>query len=153
MVLVNLSRRDVEYLFTIYEIELNFGLTKTLQLAKRMNVSPSTASAALKRLSNLGLVRLSYRRGAKLTREGLEIVLDMLWRHGVLEQAFIRMGLNINEACEVAYRIQHLLPKEALYKICEALGHPYKCPHGYEIPHPGKLSRKKYEICKPRTSF
>ena len=114
-----------------------------------MNVSPSTASAALKRLSNLGLIKLSYRRGAKLTKEGLEVVLEMLWRHGVLEQAFMKMGLSINEACEIAYRIQHLLPKESLYKICQTLGHPYRCPHGYEIPHPNKAFKRKYKICKP----
>ncbi len=145
-----LSRRDIEYLLAVYEIECDDGLVRTVRLAKRMKVSPSTATSALRRLSNLGLIEFTPRRGARLTNEGRKVVLEILWRHGVVERLLTHVGLTIDEACEVAFRIQHLMPKEALIKICKYLGHPSRCPHGYEIPHPERPHMKKYPICRPK---
>ncbi|HUG64074.1 MAG TPA: metal-dependent transcriptional regulator [Gaiellaceae bacterium] len=124
-----------DYLKAIYALESSGERVTTSALARRMGVSPPSATAMTKRLDELGLVERVPHRGVALTEAGRRGALEVLRHHRLLERYLVdRLGLSLDEVHAEAELLEHALSEELEAKIDEELGFPTHDPHGDPIP-------------------
>lgn len=124
-----------DYLQAIYEIEAEHARVSTTALAAWMNVKPASATAMLKKLSEMGMVTYEPYQGAILSNEGKKRALEII-RHHQLIELFLAEVLDVpwDRVYKEAHRIEHALSEYIEARIDAALGHPTLCPHGAPIP-------------------
>jgi DtxR family transcriptional regulator, Mn-dependent transcriptional regulator len=126
-----------DYVKEIYKLEASGSRVTTSALAARLGVSPPSATAMLKKLSALGLVEHQRYRGARLTRKGEKVALEVIRHHRLLEQYLSQtLGLPIDALHDEADRLEHALSEELEAHIDRSLGYPTHDPHGDPIPGP-----------------
>jgi DtxR family Mn-dependent transcriptional regulator len=130
-----LSESLQDYLREIYKLEEEKGRAGTSALAGRLGVASSSVTAALKRLTALGLVRHERYRGAVLTPAGRKVAIELIRHHRLLEQYLAQtLGVGIDAVHAEADRLEHALSEEVEARIDESLGYPTHDPHGDPIP-------------------
>ena len=144
-----LSDRSIDYLLKIFELEESHeNSVKIGMLANELNLAKPTVSLTTKKLAKKGFLEYVDRGRIRLTQRGRKIVHELLWRHGVLELAFYRLGLSAEESCFMARKVQGRVPRELVEKLWILLGLPNKCCHDIEFPSPNKVDKdKKYLVC------
>ena len=126
-----------DYVKEIYKLETVGSRVTTSALAERLGVSPPSATAMLKKLASLGLVKHERYRGARLTRKGEKVALEVIRHHRLLEQYLSQtLGLPIDALHDEANRLEHALSEELEAHIDRSLGYPTHDPHGDPIPGP-----------------
>ncbi len=134
---MELSDAIQDYLKEIYKLEAAGTRATTSALAARLGVSPPSATAMLKKLASLGLVEHERYRGARLTRKGEKVALEVIRHHRLLEQYLSQtLGLPIDALHDEADRLEHALSEELEAQIDRSLGYPTHDPHGDPIPGP-----------------
>ncbi|MDR1634789.1 MAG: metal-dependent transcriptional regulator [Bifidobacteriaceae bacterium] len=104
-------------------------------LAARLGVSASTASEAIKRLVERGLVGHAPYAAIELTEEGERLALAMVRRHRLLESFLVsHLGFGWDEAHDDAEVLEHAASDRFVDAIDSLLGHPERDPHGDPIP-------------------
>jgi Mn-dependent DtxR family transcriptional regulator len=128
---LGLSPRKVTYLRYFFE---RGGHVKTNDLASRFGVDPSTITKTLSELSDVGLLTLAPYHGASLSPAGQIYAAFLVKRHRILALALTHYGLSDEDACKEVSRFESLVSKEAIDRMCQAMGHP---SHGVcgEITH------------------
>ncbi len=107
----------------------------TGDLAAKVGVTPAAASQMLKKLADLGLVKLEPYRGADLTTEGLHRALRVVRRHRLLELFLQRiMGFDLPELHARARALESVIDEAFEEKMDAMLGSPRIDPHGRPIP-------------------
>ena len=130
-----LSESLQDYLKEIYKLEEENGRATTSAIADRMGVAASSATAVLKRLTALGLVRHERYRGAVLTPVGKKVAIEVIRHHRLLEQYLAQtLGLEIDAVHAEADRLEHALSEDVEARIDASLGFPTHDPHGDPIP-------------------
>lgn len=127
-----LSPRDVDYLMVVYYLSHARGAARISDVARYLGVAKPTASIMLKKLMRFGLLR-RVDSGYALTEEGLSICTDMFIKHTIIETALSRLGLDPDDACELAREIEVFIPMDKALKIWEGIGSPERCPHSDPI--------------------
>jgi len=122
-------------------------------VAERLGVSRATAAVMLRRLEASGLVVRGPGGGARLTRRGVGVLARHAWKVGLLETLLSRAGLGAAEAARVARRLAPHLDDSEAAALCEALGHPDRCPHGSRIPHPCRGEESPEGSCALRFTY
>lgn len=118
---IGLSPRKVDYLKYLNE---QGGTARTSDIASNFGVDPSTITKTIAELSGLGLVSHTPYRGVKLTEEGKRYTTFLVKRHRILSLMFTHYGLTREEACREVSRFESFVSKEAIDRICRAMGHP-----------------------------
>src|SRR5919106_248611 len=132
-----LSKSDRETLKAVYRLTKGSASAHTGAVAEAMDVSPGTATAAVKRLAERGLVEHERYRGVVLTRSGRRLAIAAIRRHRIVERFLADMlGYAWNEADRLAGDFEHELPQEVEDRLFVALDRPATCPHGFPIPDP-----------------
>lgn len=132
-----LSRSDREVLKAVYRLTKTEDGAHTGTLADRMGVSPGTATTAIKRLDERGLLQHQPYRGVQLTKKGRRAAVGAIRRHRIVERFLSDMlGYPWNEADRLAGAFEHELPQEVEDRLFVALHRPSTCPHGFPIPEP-----------------
>jgi DtxR family transcriptional regulator, Mn-dependent transcriptional regulator len=104
-------------------------------LAERLGVSAASASAMVKKLAGLGLVRHEPYKGVRLTADGLKVALEVLRHHRLLERYLAEeLGVPWDRVHDEAEVLEHVLSEELEELIAAKLGHPTHDPHGDPIP-------------------
>ena len=107
----------------------------TSALAARLDVSPASASAMVKRLESLGLATREPYHGVELTEAGERVALEVIRHHRLLElylaEALGRPWDRVHAEAEV---LEHAISDELTERIADALGNPTHDPHGDPIP-------------------
>jgi len=127
-----------DYAKAIYALELHReGPITTSALAERLEVAPSSVTAMLKRLDELGLVRYEPYHGVTLTRSGERVALEVIRHHRLIE-AFLAEALEMpwDRVHDEAEVLEHYISEELEGRIAEKLGNPALDPHGDPIPTP-----------------
>lgn len=142
----NLTKSDRENLKAIYRLTRNaaptggsasVGAAHTGDLAEALGVTPGTATTAVKKLAERGLVTHKPYRGVELTRTGRRLAIGAIRRHRIVERFLADMlGYAWNEADRLAGDFEHELPQEVEDRLFIALDRPTTCPHGFPIPDP-----------------
>src|SRR5215218_9269803 len=135
MAKVELSDAIQDYLKELYKLHAVGERGTTSTVARRMGVSPPSATAMIKKLAELGLVEHTPYKGARLTEEGERTALEVVRHHRLLEQYLAQtLGLSIDEVHAEADRLEHALSEELEAHIDRTLGYPTHDPHGDPIP-------------------
>ncbi len=130
-----LSQTAEDYLKEIYKLETEQGRATTTALAERVGVSPPSATAMLKKLAALRLVRHEPYHGVTLTGPGEKAAIEVIRHHRLLEQYLCEtLGMSIDEVHAEADRLEHAMSEELEARIDESLGFPTHDPHGDPIP-------------------
>jgi DtxR family Mn-dependent transcriptional regulator len=107
----------------------------TSALAERMDVSPASVSAMVKRLESMGLVRHEPYHGVELTPAGERVALEVIRHHRLLELYLAEaLGMSWDRVHEEAEKLEHAISPELSALIADKLGHPTHDPHGDPIP-------------------
>lgn len=120
-----------EYLETIYDIAGKDGSAKTTAIARCLNLAPASVTEAMQSMADKGLLIYEPYKGARLTRDGLDIAMKIKRRHRLIE-VFLTNVLHIDsanvhgEAC----KMEHTLSDETENALCKMLHAPARCPHG-----------------------
>jgi DtxR family Mn-dependent transcriptional regulator len=107
----------------------------TSAIADRLEVSPASASAMVKRLEALGLVTREPYHGVRLTGAGQRVALEVLRHHRLLELYLAEaLGMSWDRVHEEAEVLEHAISPELSELIAAKLGNPTHDPHGDPIP-------------------
>jgi len=111
------------------------GTVTTTALAKRLRVTPASASAMIKRLAERGLAEHEPYHGVQLTAEGQRVALSVLRHHRLLELYLAEhLGVTWDRVHEEAETLEHVISEDLEARIAAKLGHPTHDPHGDPIP-------------------
>jgi DtxR family Mn-dependent transcriptional regulator len=137
-----------DYLKCIYNEEqaVGKGRVSTGQIALALSVTPGTATAMVKTLSDSGLLSYEPYNGVRLTAEGFHLAVHVLRRHRIVELFLVKvMGMDWTEVHTEAEVLEHAVSDRLIERMYEMLGRPEVDPHGDPIPPPGgKLADKEY---------
>lgn len=125
-----------DYAKAIYALQhREDGQVGTSALAERLGVSPASASAMVKRLAEMKLVRHERYRGVVLTRAGEKVALEVMRHHRLLEAYLAEaFGMSWDRVHAEAEVLEHYISEELEELIADKLGNPGFDPHGDPIP-------------------
>jgi DtxR family transcriptional regulator, Mn-dependent transcriptional regulator len=134
---MELTEAIQDYLKEIYKLQSSGRRASTTGLAQELGVSAPSVTSMLKKLASLDLVQHERYRGARLTKKGEKVALEVIRHHRLLEQYLSQtLGLPIHELHDEADRLEHALSEELEAHIDRTLGYPTRDPHGDPIPGP-----------------
>ncbi len=107
----------------------------TNALAERLEITPGSVSAMLKRLGELGLIEHLPYRGVRLTGDGRKVALEVIRHHRLIE-LFLAEALEMpwDRVHDEAEVLEHVISEELEQLIAAKLGDPTIDPHGDPIP-------------------
>jgi Mn-dependent DtxR family transcriptional regulator len=128
---LELSPKKVGYLKYMFE---HGGSVKTNDLASHFNVDPSTITKTISELAESGyLTHIPY-RGVCLSECGKQYTDFLIKRHRILSLLLTHYGLSQEQACSEVSRFESLVSKDAIERMCHAMGHSRQGVCG-EIAH------------------
>jgi len=111
----HMTRSLEDYLESIYTIQARESVARVGDIAADLGVSPASVTPAMKRLSEMGLVKYSKRRYVELTPEGEDTARRTLVRHNILTRFLSEiLGMDPDLAERDACAMEHYLSNEAL---------------------------------------
>src|SRR3954468_969879 len=125
-----------DYAKAIYILETRDDTAVTTNaLADRLDVTPGSVSAMVRKLDELGLVTHQPYRGVRLTPAGRRVALEVVRHHRLLE-LFLAEVLDMpwDRVHQEAEVLEHVLSTELEEVIAQKLGNPTRDPHGDPIP-------------------
>jgi DtxR family Mn-dependent transcriptional regulator len=107
----------------------------TNALAERLEITPGSVSAMLRKLGELGFITHVPYRGVRLTEEGRRVALEVIRHHRLLE-LFLAETLEMpwDRVHAEAEVLEHVISEELEQLIAAKLGDPTLDPHGDPIP-------------------
>ncbi len=118
---LELSPRKVEYLKFILERSCP---VRTNDLAREFGIDPSTVTKALADLTEAGYLSHEPYHGVVLSNQGRSYAEFLIKRHRILALALTHHGLSADQACTEVSRFESLVSKDAIDRMCRAMGHP-----------------------------
>ena len=123
------------YLESIYNLTMEEGRVRAVDLADKFGVSRPTVAQTLKRLTEGGYITQDRASGVVLTEHGQQETEGLLRRHRLAERLmFDVLGMDFISAHEQAHSLEHWISPEVEDRIQTLLGAPQTCPHGNPIP-------------------
>ena len=115
--------RVEEYLEAMLDIQREKGrVVKTSDLAKKLNVKPSSVTEMLLKLSKKGYVEYQPYYGAVLTEKGREVAERIKRYHRIFEKFFKDfLGIEEEEAHRLSCELEHHVNDEIVRKVCEII--------------------------------
>jgi len=137
-----------DYTKAIYALESRHDEpVSTKTLAERLEITPGSVSAMLKRLDELGLITHIPYRGVRLTAAGRRIALEVIRHHRLLESYLSEvLGMPWDRVHAEAEVLEHVLSDDLEELIAAKLGNPTVDPHGDPIPTAG-FQLQEVETC------
>jgi DtxR family Mn-dependent transcriptional regulator len=123
------------YLKSIYELAEGDGPVAVSLLARRVGVSPVSATEMVKRLEAQGMIVHTPYKGVQLTESGRQRALIVVRRQRLWSR-FLADHLKIpwSQVYDISCRLEHATDSTVTEALAEYLGHPKVCPHGHPIP-------------------
>ncbi|MEX5272197.1 metal-dependent transcriptional regulator [Kocuria sabuli] len=137
MVLVtDLSPSAQDYLKAIWGLqEWSSDPVSTTMIAQRVGVKLSTASDAVRKLTDQGLVEHLRYGSVGLTESGRRLAVAMVRRHRLIESFLVRvLKYGWDQVHDEAEHLEHVVSELMVERIDEFLGFPARDPHGDPIP-------------------
>src|SRR5579863_5852883 len=110
------------------------------RLAEELNVTPPAVTAALKRMTRDGLVKVERSGRIDLSKKGRAIAERMALRHQLAEMLLTDViGLPWSKAHDEAERLEHAISPEVEALLLKRFADKKSCPHG--VPLRGGLAQ------------
>jgi len=107
----------------INELAADEKRVRTSDLAVKTDLKPATVTEMIQRLGDLGLVDYEAYHGVHLTKQGQHVADVIEHRFNILERFLTEiLGVESNEAAEVACRMEHVLTRDVEHKLTTFLG-------------------------------
>lgn len=147
--LLKRGSRAIDYLKAIYILGglPNKDYVKFSSIAKLLNVSPSTVSIMTRRLESKGMLEVIPNTGVRLTKKGLVMLSEFLWKAAIVEVLLQKAGIRLDDCRNLGSSVAEGISIEDAWKLYEALGRPKTCPHKKPIIPPDQITEENaYEI-------
>ena len=126
-----LSASLEDYLEAIFHITAQKQAARAKDIAKRLKVSGSSVTGALRSLAKRGLINYAPYDIITLTTEGQRVAEDVTRRHEVLRDFFVKvLAVGDREADQAACRMEHSIPREILERFVQFAEFVEVCPRG-----------------------
>jgi DtxR family Mn-dependent transcriptional regulator len=123
-----------DYLKAIWETVQEGESPISARLAEDLGVTPPAVTAALKRMTRGGYVRVGRDGRIELSPKGREIAQHLVLRHRLAEMLLTQiLGLEWTRAHEEAERLEHGISEEVAALLLKRFGHDSRCPHGVPL--------------------
>src|SRR6266852_3186905 len=110
------------------------------RLAEELNVTPPAVTAALKRMTRDGHVRVERTGRIDLTRKGRKMAEQLALRHQLAEMLLTEViGLSWAKAHDEAERLEHGISPEVEALLLKRFAGKKSCPHG--VPMRGGIAQ------------
>ena len=132
------SFKEENYLKAIYQLSVLDleNIVSATDIAHWLALKPPTVLEKLKDLEQKNLIRYNKTDGAKLTKKGFEIAINIVRRHRIWETyLFKQLNFSWSEVHEIAEQLEHVNSEKLIDKIYSILGEPEFDPHGDPIPN------------------
>lgn len=106
--------RVEDYLEVIYELILEKGYARIIDIGAHLNVSSPTATKMIQRMADEGLVVYERYRGIALTEEGTDLAKRIRHRHGIVLDFLRLLGAGEVDAHRQTEGLEHHLEAETL---------------------------------------
>lgn len=103
------TERDEDYLKIIASIIEEKGYAKVKDVAKELELGPSTVTGMFKKLDKAGYINYEKYGGVTLTEKGKEIASRTREKYGMLKEFLMNLGLDEKTAEEDACKVEHVL--------------------------------------------
>lgn len=134
------SASQEDYLKAIWEMLDEDHAPISARLAEELNVTPPAVTAALKRMTRDGYVRMDKSGRIELTAKGHKIAQHLALRHQLAEVLLTDViGLPWSKAHDVAERFEHVISPEIEALLIKKFGDRTSCPHG--VPMRGGVAK------------
>lgn len=134
-----------DYLKAIWELVQEEQPPISARLAEDLGVTPPAVTAALKRMTRGGYLRVRRDGRIELTARGKEIAKHLVLRHRLAEKLLTDViGLEWSRAHEEAERLEHGISPEVQALLMKRFGRESRCPHGVPIEGGMAALRRKY---------
>ena len=129
-----------DYLKAIWEIVQEEQVPISARLAEELGVTPPAVTAALKRMTRDGYLRVARDGRIHLSRKGRHVAEHLVLRHRLAEKLLTEViGLDWSKAHDQAERLEHGISAEVEELLLKRFGAGSRCPHG--VPLFGGLAR------------
>ncbi len=129
--------REENYLKAIYQIYNadTGGIVTITEIANTLGVKPPSVLEKLNILVKKGFISYNKVQGAKLTKAGKEVALNIVRKHRIWETyLYKQLGFSWSEIHEIAEQLEHIDSEKLIDRIYEVIGKPDFDPHGDPIP-------------------
>jgi DtxR family Mn-dependent transcriptional regulator len=129
-----------DYLKSIWEMLEEAQTPISARLAEELHVTPPAVTAALKRMTRDGHVRVERSGRIDLTRKGRAVAERLALRHQLAEMLLTEViGLSWAKAHDEAERMEHTISPEVEALLLKRFGNKKSCPHG--VPMRGGIAK------------
>jgi DtxR family Mn-dependent transcriptional regulator len=123
-----------DYLETIAMLTEEKGIARVSQLGRRLGVKMPSVTAALRKLSEQGLVEHERYGYVRLTPEGNKIAADVWRRHKVLSCFLAEiLGIAPDTAQEDACKMEHSVSPASLERLAKFVEFVLSCPRSEPV--------------------
>lgn len=131
------SFTEENYLKAIYQLSTinKDTIVSATDIANWLILKPPTVLERLNALTIKGLIKYNKTDGAKLTKAGFAIAINVVRRHRIWETyLYKQLKFSWSEVHEIAEQLEHVNSDKLIDKIYDILGSPEFDPHGDPIP-------------------
>jgi DtxR family Mn-dependent transcriptional regulator len=140
-----------DYLKAIWEIVLEEQTPISARLAEDLDVTPPAVTAALKRMTRGGYLRVRRDGRIELSHKGQSIAQHLVLRHRLAEKLLTEViGIEWSRAHEEAEKLEHGISPEVVELLLKRFGRGSRCPHG--VPLFGGMSKLRRRFGAVRLS-
>ena len=126
-----LSSNMEDYLEAIFHISEEKQAARAKDIADRVQVNKSSVTGALRSLSEKGLVNYAPYDIITLTAKGKKLAAEIVRRHKVLKEFFVKILLiDKDEAEEASCRVEHEVSKNIIDRLIHFVEFMEVCPRG-----------------------
>jgi DtxR family Mn-dependent transcriptional regulator len=123
-----------DYLKAIWEIVQEEQVPIAARLAEELGVTPPAVTAALKRMTRDGYLRVQRDGRIQLSRKGRGVAQQLVLRHRLAEKLLTEViGLEWSKAHDEAERLEHGISSEVAGLLLKRFGADSRCPHGVPL--------------------
>ncbi|HWG58693.1 MAG TPA: metal-dependent transcriptional regulator [Candidatus Acidoferrales bacterium] len=123
-----------DYLKAIWELVQEGQVPISARLAEDLGVTPPAVTAALKRMTRDGFVRVQRDGRIELSAKGKAAAKHLVLRHQLAEKLLTDViGLEWSRAHEEAEKLEHGISPEVAGLLLKRFGPESRCPHGVPL--------------------
>jgi len=120
-----------DYLEAIFHLVSAKKVARAKDIGRRMGVRGSSVTGALRSLAGRGLINYAPYDVVTLTPKGMTAARDVVRRHEVLRDFFIKvLAIDTEEADEAACKMEHSVSRHILERFTEFVAFVEVCPRG-----------------------
>jgi len=130
---LDLTPQSEDYLEAIFRAIAQKGIARAGEIGRRLSVHKSTVTAALKGLSEKGLVHYTPYEPVTLTPAGRRVAEEMTRRHEAIRRFLVKVLAVAPEAAEAnACRMEHAMDPDVADRLLRFMDFVKRCPRGGE---------------------